>query len=186
MTDAYLIMLALAALHIRLPAPLLRLAEVTANANAFLAMLSIGILFEINFGKKDLGEMARFFALRYGVVLALAAGVYWLLPLAADIRQALCVLLMAPVASVAPLLTRNAGGDGTPRRPDQLDQHPHRHRHDDADVRRHRLTPQNTNKREGAHQGPLPFWRVEKPPVSPSAAVSGCPAGRAISPAAPW
>lgn len=112
-TDAYLIMLALAALHIRLPAPLLRLAEVTANANAFLAMLSIGILFEINFGKKDLGEMARFFALRYGVVLALAAGVYWLLPLAADIRQALCVLLMAPVASVAPLLTRNAGGDGT-------------------------------------------------------------------------
>lgn len=30
----------------------------------------------------------------------------------ADIRQAVCVLLMAPVASIAPLLTRNAGGDG--------------------------------------------------------------------------
>ncbi len=111
-TDAYLLMLALAALHIRLPAPLLRLAEVTGNANAFLAMLSIGILFELNFGKQDLLAMARFFALRYGVAAALAAGVYWLAPLPPDIRQAVCVLLMAPVASVAPLLTRSAGGDG--------------------------------------------------------------------------
>ena len=44
--------------------------------------------------------------------LVMAAGVYFLLPMPADIRQAVCVLLMAPVASIAPLLTRNAGGDG--------------------------------------------------------------------------
>ena len=31
---------------------------------------------------------------------------------ARDIRQAICVLMMAPVASIAPLLTENAGGDG--------------------------------------------------------------------------
>ena len=111
-TDAYLIMLLLAALHIRLPAPVLRLAEVAGNANAFLAMLSIGILFELNLEKENLLEFVKFFLLRYGTALVMAAGVYFLLPMPADIRQAVCVLLMAPVASIAPLLTRNAGGDG--------------------------------------------------------------------------
>lgn len=111
-TDAYLIMLVLAALQIRLPAPLLRLAEVMSNANPFLAMLSIGILFELRLDRQSLAEYLRFFALRYGTALVVALGVCFLVPLPADIRQAICVLLMAPVASIAPLLTKNAGGDG--------------------------------------------------------------------------
>lgn len=110
--DAYLLMLLLAALNLRLPAPVLRLAEVAGGANAFLAMLSIGILFELKVDRRNLMEYLKFFALRYGTALLIAAGVYFLLPLPADIRQALCVLLMAPVASVAPLLTRERGGDG--------------------------------------------------------------------------
>lgn len=111
-TDAYLIMLVLAAVQIRLPAPLLRLAEVMSNANPFLAMLSIGILFELRLDRQSLAECLHFFALRYGTALVVALGVYFLVPLPADIRQAICVLLMAPVASIAPLLTKNAGGDG--------------------------------------------------------------------------
>ena len=43
-TDMYLLMILLAALHLRLPEPVLKLASVMGNANAFLAMLSIGIL----------------------------------------------------------------------------------------------------------------------------------------------
>ncbi len=111
-TDAYLIMIVLAALSIRLPAPILRLAEVAGNANAFLAMLSIGILFEWNLDKKNLKMIVKFFSLRYLTVLIIAAGVILFIPFPQDIRQAVCVLLMAPVASVAPLLTVNAGGDG--------------------------------------------------------------------------
>lgn len=112
-TDAYLVMLALAALGLRLPGPVLRLAQVAANANAFLAMISIGILFEFRFRREDLGAFVRFFLLRYGTAVALAAAVILLLPLPADIRQAVCVLLMAPVGSVGPLLTRNTGGNTT-------------------------------------------------------------------------
>ena len=111
-TDAYLIMLLLAALHIRLPGPVLRLAEVAGNANAFLAMLSIGILFELSLDKKSLRTLVKFFSLRYAAVLLVAGGVILFVPFPEDIRLAICVLLMAPVASIAPLLTVNAGGDG--------------------------------------------------------------------------
>ena len=111
-TDMYLLMLLLAALHLRLPDSILKLASVMGNANAFLAMLSIGILFELNLEKKNLWDMVKFFVLRYGTILLIMAGVILFIPFSQDIRQAICVLLMAPVASIAPLLTMNAGGDG--------------------------------------------------------------------------
>ena len=111
-TDTYLLMLLLAALHLRLPAPVLKLAEVAGNANAFLAMLSIGILFEWNLDRENRKTIAKFFALRYGTVLAMAACAALFVPFPPDIRLAVCVVLMAPSASVAPLLTKNAGGDG--------------------------------------------------------------------------
>ena len=111
-TDMYLLMILLAALHLRLPDPILKLASVMGNANAFLAMLSIGILFELNLEKKNIRDMVKFFVLRYGTILLSMAGVILLIPFSQDIRQAICVLLMAPVASIAPLLTMNAGGDG--------------------------------------------------------------------------
>ena len=111
-TDMYLLMILLAALHLRLPDPILKLASVVGNANAFLAMLSIGILFELNLEKKNLWDMVKFFVLRYGTILLIMAGVILFIPFSQDIRQAICVLLMAPVASIAPLLTMNAGGDG--------------------------------------------------------------------------
>ena len=111
-TDMYLLMILLAALHLRLPEPVLKLASVMGNANAFLAMLSIGILFELKLDRKNLREMVKFFALRYGTILVIMAGAILFIPFSPDIRQAICVLLMAPVASIAPLLTQNAGGDG--------------------------------------------------------------------------
>ena len=111
-TDMYLLMILLAALHLRLPDSILKLASVMGNANAFLAMLSIGILFELNLEKKNLRDMVEFFVLRYGTILLIMAGVILFIPFSQDIRQAICVLLMAPVASIAPLLTMNAGGDG--------------------------------------------------------------------------
>ena len=111
-TDMYLLMILLAALHLRLPDPILKLASVMGNANAFLAMLSIGILFELNLEKKNLWDMVKFFVLRYGTIILIMAGVILFIPFSQDIRQAICVLLMAPVASIAPLLTMNAGGDG--------------------------------------------------------------------------
>lgn len=111
-TDMYLLMILLAALHLRLPEPVLKLASVMGNANAFLAMLSIGILFELKLDRKNLREMVKFFALRYGTILVIMAGVILFIPFSPDIRQAICVLLAAPVASIAPLLNQNAGGDG--------------------------------------------------------------------------
>ena len=111
-TDMYLLMILLAALHLRLPEPVLKLASVMGNANAFLAMLSIGILFELNLDKKNLWDMVKFFFFCYVTIVIIMIAVILFIPFSPDIRQAICVLLMAPVASIAPLLTQNAGGDG--------------------------------------------------------------------------
>lgn len=59
-TDMYLLMILLSALHLRLPEPILKLASVMGNANAFLAMLSIGILFELKLDKNNLKDMMKF------------------------------------------------------------------------------------------------------------------------------
>ena len=48
---------------------------------------------------------------RAGAVNAAACAALFV-PFPPDIRLAVCVVLMAPSASVAPLLTKNAGGDG--------------------------------------------------------------------------
>ena len=81
------------------------------GANAFLAMLSIGILFDIKLPKTGLKDLVLLLVTRYGLKFAMAFGML-LLPFPAAIRQGLAVVLVAPIASSAPLLTENAGADG--------------------------------------------------------------------------
>lgn len=109
----YLFLVTLALLHIQLPGLVLELTGVIGNANSFLAMLSIGILFEFKLPKAGRNIVVRLLSMRFAVCIAIAAAVYFLLPLPEDIKKALCVVLVAPCAGSAPLLTENAGADGS-------------------------------------------------------------------------
>ena len=108
----YCILFLLAFLKVSLPAPIMELAGIIGGANSFLAMLSVGILFQVKLQKKQWLTVATLLPLRVGVLLLIAAGVFWLLPLPRDMKFALCVILMAPCAGTAPSLTEAAGGDG--------------------------------------------------------------------------
>ena len=109
----YLILIALSLLHLELPGPVMRVAVMAGNANSFLAMLCIGILFEVRFPKEGRATVLRVLGGRCAVCAVAALIVWFVLPLPKEIARALVVLLFAPVANCAAIITVENGCDGT-------------------------------------------------------------------------
>ncbi len=107
----YLIMIIVALLKIPLPDGIVTFAGIIGNANAFLAMLMIGVGFKLSGDRKQLGMIARILSVRYGVSLLLAFVCFFLLPLELEHRQALAILVFSPIASAAPAFTADLKGD---------------------------------------------------------------------------
>lgn len=107
----YLFMITLALAHLTLPQPILDFAQIPANANAFLAMLMIGVGFHLSGSRDQILDIARILSVRYGVALAGALACFFLLPLALEYRQALALLVFSPIASAAPAFTADLEND---------------------------------------------------------------------------
>lgn len=107
----YIIMITLNLLRIALPSPVVSLAEIIGNANAFMAMLMIGVGFKLGSEKSKTWQMIRILAVRYGIALILALGSFYLLPFSLEIRQALMILFFSPISSVSPAFTQSLKGD---------------------------------------------------------------------------
>ena len=101
----YIVVIALALLGLSVPSGVLTLVSIAGDANAFVAMAMIGIMLEIQLPKKDIRLLARLLAGRYAIVLAIGLLIWFLLPVSAEIRQALILCVAAPVTSTAPLFT---------------------------------------------------------------------------------
>lgn len=82
----------------------------SGQANAFLAMLMIGLLLEPRIPQESRSDVLRVVLLRYGFGLA-ASAVCWMLPLPAGIRQVLALSLLAPVPSVSLAYCERCGCD---------------------------------------------------------------------------
>lgn len=109
--DAYIIMTVLSLLHLSLPAPITTFAGIVANANAFLAMLMIGVGFKLTGDRSQMGRVVKILAARYSVGIVLALVFYFLLPLPLEYRQALTILALSPMASAAPAFTGTLKSD---------------------------------------------------------------------------
>lgn len=107
----YLVMTILSALRIGLPAPVVELAGIIGNANAFLAMLMMGVGFELSADPAQLGAVARILIPRFALGITLAVLSFRFLPFPLEYRQALAIVFLAPVASAAPAFTAEMGGD---------------------------------------------------------------------------
>ena len=105
----YIIMSLLAFFHIRLPGPVVDLAGIIGSANAFLAMLMIGVGFHISVGR--LPEVFHILLPRIVIGVLLAALCYFLLPLPLMYRQALVIPFLGPIGSSAPAFTARLNGD---------------------------------------------------------------------------
>ncbi len=108
---AYLIMICLSALHIRLPSLAVNFASTIGNANAFLAMLMIGIGFKIKGDRSQFLLLFRLLGVRYLVAGLLAVCGFVFLPIPLEYRQALVIALLSPIPAVSPAYTEALDGD---------------------------------------------------------------------------
>lgn len=109
--DAYVVMTLLSILSIRLPAVVVSFADTAGGANAFLALLMLGIGFEIRMEKEKLARITKILSVRYVIAVLLSAGFYFLAPFDLEVRQTLAIVSLGPVASVAPAFTGALNGD---------------------------------------------------------------------------
>lgn len=107
----YLLMTLLGLLRLSLPAPVIELAGIIGNANAFLAMLMIGVGFQLEVNASQIAAILRILLPRYGLGLLFAVLSFCLLPFPLEYRQALVILFLSPVASAAPAYTAEMKGN---------------------------------------------------------------------------
>ncbi|MBE5799618.1 MAG: transporter [Clostridiales bacterium] len=109
--DTYMVMFAMVLLDIDMPELLFSLTKPAGQANGFLAMLIIGLLFEPMGDQALIRETAREMACRYAFAAASAAACYFLTPFDLIVRQTLAVLCFAPLSSLAPIYTGRCHAD---------------------------------------------------------------------------
>lgn len=109
--DCYVVMTILVLLHISLPTPVISCAEIIANGNAFLAMLMLGVGFQLSGNKSQIHQIVRILSVRYIVSIMLALVCYFLLPFTLEVRQALVILVFSPLPTAVPGFTDELKGD---------------------------------------------------------------------------
>jgi len=87
------------------PKAIISFAEILGNANAFLAMLMIGVGFKLSGDRSKIGAMVRILSVRFGIAAVLAACYYFLLPFDLEVRQTLVILAFSPIGSAIPVFT---------------------------------------------------------------------------------
>ena len=109
--DAYMMMILLAALGVKIPSVVFTLTRPAGQANAFVAMLMIGMMFEPTGDRALLRETARELVWRYLFAAASAALVFFCTPFELVVRQTLCIVCFAPLSSLAPIYTDRCHSD---------------------------------------------------------------------------
>ena len=110
--DTYMLMLWLVLFGIPVHDTVLTLIEPVANANAFVAMLLIGMMFEFRTRADKYRTMFSVIGMRLFFGAACSALLYFFLPFSLEIRQVLAVVAFAPVSSIAPIYTIRCQSDG--------------------------------------------------------------------------
>lgn len=98
-------------LHLPFPAPVLECADIIAAANPFLAMLAIGVGFQVKLNRSQIGQILRILVVRFGIAAVLALCYWFLLPFDRTVRLALVILAVSPLAAAVPGFTDEIGGD---------------------------------------------------------------------------
>ncbi|EFC97465.1 transporter, auxin efflux carrier (AEC) family protein [Hungatella hathewayi DSM 13479] len=109
--DAYIVMTILSILKLQLPAVMISFADTAGGANAFLALLMLGIGFEVHMDREKIAQIVQILVMRYGIAVLMAVGFYFLAPFGLEVRQTLAIVSLGPVASIAPAFTGALNGD---------------------------------------------------------------------------
>ena len=109
--DVYLLMLVMGLLRIPVPRLAVQLLSPAAAANSCIAMLTIGLMLELNLPAGSLGQSLAIILGRT-LVAAAAAGAFFLLaPFSLEIRQAISISFFAPIAVASAAFSEKCGCD---------------------------------------------------------------------------
>ena len=107
----YLVMTTLSLLHVTLPSEVLVFTDKVAVANGFLAMLMIGIGFELHMERSQIARIVQALVVRLSFATVLAVLFYYVSPFSLEVRQALTLLAFAPIPASATAFTAKLDGD---------------------------------------------------------------------------
>ena len=102
---AYFIMLILGLLKLSLPTPIVTFAGIISNANAFMAMLMLGVGFNLSGDMSQIRRIIKIMVVRYSFAVIFALACFFLLPIELEFRQALALSVFSPIGSAAPAFT---------------------------------------------------------------------------------
>lgn len=109
--DTYIFMVILALFQFKLPPIVTTFTDVVGSANSFLAMMMIGVGFEIHLDRKSLRRIAGVIGYRYLIACVLAYLFYQYAPFDLEIRKLLALIAFAPVSAVCAIFTAKCHGD---------------------------------------------------------------------------
>ena len=107
----YIIILTITLLGIKLPSFVNDFTKMVGSGNGFLAMFMIGVGFELKADKTQILKIIKLLLVRYAISMLLAFTCYFALPFELAVRQALVILVLSPIPSIAPAFTGELDGD---------------------------------------------------------------------------
>lgn len=106
----YLLCFGLSLWNITLPTALLTLAKLGADANPFVAMLTLGLMVDFRLSRQDLKELGQLIGLRVFASFLMLVCLSQL-PIDLVIKKMLAICLIAPISVVTPLYARELGSE---------------------------------------------------------------------------
>ncbi len=107
----YIAMLTLNLIKFPIPDFVVSFAGTIGSANAFMAMLMIGVSFKLGGEKTQIKTIVKLLSIRYGFATIFALIFYFALPFPLEVRQALVILAYSPIGSAVPGFTGELKGD---------------------------------------------------------------------------
>ena len=107
----FLVMPILCLTHVPIPEVITSFTDIISNANAFTAMLMLGIGFKLSADKSQIGKIIRVLAVRFSTAAVFALCFYFLLPFSPEIRKTLVLLVFSPIGSAVPAFTGEMKAD---------------------------------------------------------------------------
>lgn len=107
----YIVMLTLNLIKFPIPDFVVSFARTIGNANAFMAMLMIGVGFKLGGETSQIKTIVKLLSIRYGLATIFAFLFYFVLPFPLEVRQALVILAYSPIGSAVPGFTGEMKGD---------------------------------------------------------------------------
>lgn len=109
--DAYLVLIVLAVFDIQIPQQVVEFTGPIANANAFCAMLMLGLMVGFTSAGAKLKKVAVILVARAAFSAVFCVLAWMLLPFDFTTKIVICILLWAPASAMGPTFTLWCGGD---------------------------------------------------------------------------